>query len=71
MSGHNRGYRGGSIYSGECTCGWRAYGARDAYQADEDLTRHLDEEWEKVKAAAAAEAERVRLLTEGQNWDQA
>jgi len=59
----------GSPFQRECTCGWYAYGARDQYDADRDLSRHIDQEWDKARARAAAEKERVRLLSEGQNWD--
>lgn len=69
MSVHNRVYRDGESFQYECACGWQAYGARDRYDADEDLTRHLDVEWKKARARSAAEKERVRLLTQGQNWD--
>lgn len=69
MSAHNRVYREGVMYQSSCTCGWEAYGARYRYEADEDLTRHLTQEWDKEKARAATEKERIRLLTQGQNWD--
>lgn len=56
-------------YSDSCTCGWRAYAARDRIEASDDLQDHIRGKRAKEQAWAAAEKERVRLLTEGQNWD--
>lgn len=56
-------------YSDECECGWRAYAARDQLDGWSALHRHLGESWETEYAEAANEKERVRLLTQGQNWD--
>lgn len=58
-----------SNFSHTCTCGWKAYGARDRIEGWRDLHRHIDAEQTKERAAAAAETERTRLLTQGQNWD--
>ncbi|GGJ55839.1 hypothetical protein [Glutamicibacter ardleyensis] len=66
---HSPVYREDSPFQDECTCGWRAYGARDRYEGYQDLNRHLDRERDKERAQAAAEKERIRLLTQGQNWD--
>ena len=66
---HNPLYRNGRVWVGECTCGWVAYGARYAYEAEEDLRRHIEEEQRKAQAAKEVEKERIRLLTQGQNWD--
>lgn len=58
-----------SNFSNTCTCGWKSYGARDRIEGWQDLRRHIDDEQAKERAAAAAEKERIRLLSEGQNWD--
>lgn len=56
-------------YSNTCTCGWKAYGAYNRIEGWRDLHRHIDNELDKERAAASAEKERVRLLTQGQNWE--
>lgn len=56
-------------YPDTCTCMWRAYGARDRIDAWSALQDHIRNEQGKSRAAAAAKKERVRLLTQGQNWD--
>lgn len=69
MSQHNEASTSGGGYSDTCTCGWKAYGAYDRIEGWRDLRRHITREWEKARATAAAEKERIRLLSEGQNWD--
>lgn len=72
MSDHNRVYEEGSPFQRECTCGWYAYGARDPYDADGHLTRHLIQESKREKAGAAAEVAELEqrwIASLGQNWD--
>lgn len=69
MSDHYGTRNGDGNFPDTCICGWQAYGARDRIEGWQDLNRHIDDEHAKEQAATAVEKERVRLLTEGQNWD--
>lgn len=69
MSQHNEQSTSDGEYPNTCTCGWKAYGAYDRIEGWRDLRQHLSNEWAKEDEAARAEKERVRLLTQGQNWD--
>ena len=69
MSEHSEVRATGEWYPDTCTCMWRAYGARDRIDAWHDLQDHIGHERDKAQAAAASEKERIRLLTQGQNWD--
>lgn len=69
MSKHSEVRTTDERYPDTCTCGWRAYGAQCRIDAWHDLQDHIRNEWGKEQSAAASEKERVRLLTQGQNWD--
>lgn len=57
-------------YATHCECGWGQGISFGRYHDDQDVRRHVEDERLRAKAQAAAEAERARLLTQGQNWDQ-
>ncbi len=67
MSQHGPVYEGNFVT--HCECGWGQGVSFGRYNDDEDVRGHIDNEHAAEKVRAAAEAERVRLLTQGQNWD--
>lgn len=67
MSNHWPVYDGN--FATHCECGYGKGVHFDRYDDDAAVHRHVDSEREAEKARKAANAERVRLLTQGQNWD--
>ena len=67
MSEHRPVYDGN--YATYCECGWGRGVSFGRYDDDADIRRHVDNENAAAKILEAANAERARLLTQGQNWD--
>ncbi len=56
-------------YVTHCECGWGQGVSFGVYNDDMDVRQHVDAERAAEKARKSAEAERIRLLSQGQNWD--
>lgn len=56
-------------YATHCKCGYGQGISFGRYDDDQDVRRHVDNEHEAERARESSNAERIRLLTQGQNWD--